>query len=249
MARFFVPRLTIEEGRLRVEGEEARHLRRVLRLRVGDAVSVFDGSGREAEGVIEGETTASALIRVDRVTLPGKESTVEVTLAQSLLKGEKMDLVVRKAVELGVSSIVPFVSSRTVPSLDDAGKRGRSRRWEKIAVEACKQCGRGKIPPVRELLTFEGMLRSASPEALRLFLWEEGGGATEDGPRRTQRKRGLLRCRARGWVQRRRGGGSPGGGVRPGDPGPQDPPFRNGESLSSERPSVRMGRHGMSGSI
>jgi 16S rRNA (uracil1498-N3)-methyltransferase len=175
MARFFVPQLAIEGGQLRVEGEEARHLRKVLRLRVGDAVSVFDGSGREAEGVIERETTASALIRVDRVTLPGKESSLDVILAQSLLKGEKMDLVVRKAVELGVSAIVPFVSSRSVPSLDDAGKRGRSRRWEKIAVEACKQCGRERIPPVEELQDFERMLRSASPEALRLFLWEEEG--------------------------------------------------------------------------
>ena len=147
MARFYVPDPQIEDGILKVEGDEVRHIRKVLRLRAGDALSIFDGSGKEYEGTLVEEGSASVSIRVQTISLSKRESDLQIIFAQSILKGEKMDYLIQKATELGVKRIVPFISSRSIPPLEktkrierhDAGrrlpsalkavwKRGRSRR-------------------------------------------------------------------------------------------------------------------------
>ena len=102
MARFYVPEPRIEAGTMRVTGEEVKHVRKVLRLRAGDRISVFDGLSKEYEGTIIEEDSSSVLIRIENTLSSQKESPLEITLAQSLLKGEKMDYVVQKATELGV---------------------------------------------------------------------------------------------------------------------------------------------------
>src|SRR5512147_2178237 len=118
MARFYVAHPQVENGVLRVEGDEFRHIRRVLRLGRGDEIRVFDGSGKEYEGTIVEEGPFSVSIRVHQILSSQKEPILEITLAQSLLKGEKMDFLVQKAVELGIKRIVPFTSSRSVPVLE-----------------------------------------------------------------------------------------------------------------------------------
>jgi 16S rRNA (uracil1498-N3)-methyltransferase len=120
------------------------------------------------------------VIKVEDVLSPPKESPLEITLAQSLLKGEKMEYLIQKATELGIKKIIPFFSSRSVPLLDKSKKLRRYHRWEKIAIEACKQCGRVAVPKVEPLQNYSDMLRMASSEALRLILWEkEGRGLKE----------------------------------------------------------------------
>ena len=175
MARFYVPQPRIEKGMLKVEGEEVKHIKKVLRLRAGDEVAVFDGLGREFEGTIVEEGLSSVVIRVQNVLSSKRDSPVEVTLAQSLLKGEKMDYLIQKATELGVKDVIPFLSSRSVPLLDKLGKLKRQHRWEKIAIEASKQCGRGVVPKIESLQDYSDMLRTASPNTLRLILWEREG--------------------------------------------------------------------------
>jgi 16S rRNA (uracil1498-N3)-methyltransferase len=175
MPRFYVSNPRTEQGLLKVEGSEVRHIRRVLRLKVGDRVVLFDGSAKEYEGIIVEESPSSVMIKVEDILSPPKESPLEITLAQSLLKGEKMEYLIQKATELGIKKIVPFFSSRSVPLLDKSKKLRRYHRWEKIAIEACKQCGRTAVPKVEPLQNYSEMLGMAPSESLRLILWEKKG--------------------------------------------------------------------------
>jgi len=152
-----------------------RHIRRVLRLKVGDRLVLFDGSSKEYEGTIVEESPSSVVMKVENVSSPARESPLEVILAQSLLKGEKMEYLIQKATELGAKKIIPFFSSRSVPLLDKSKKLRRYHRWERIAIEACKQCGRSAIPRVEPLQHYSDMLAMAPSEALRLILWEKKG--------------------------------------------------------------------------
>jgi 16S rRNA (uracil1498-N3)-methyltransferase len=175
MPRFYVPNPRIEQELLRIEGNEVRHIRRVLRLKIGDRLNLFDGSEKEYEGIIVEESPSSVVIKVEDILSPPRESPLEITLAQSLLKGEKMEYVIQKTTELGIKKIIPFFSSRSVPLLDKSKKLRRYHRWEKIAIEACKQCGRMTVPKVEPLQNYTEMLGMAPSEALRLILWEKKG--------------------------------------------------------------------------
>lgn len=180
MTRFYVPQPQIAEGMLRVEGGEVRHIRRVLRLKAGDEISVFDGMGKEYEGTIVELESSSVMIMVHTISSPKRESHLEITLAQSLLKGEKMDYLIQKATELGIKEVVPFLSSRSIPLLEKSERLKRFHRWERIAIEASKQCGRGTLPRIEPLRDYSEMLDSVAHDALRLILWEkEGAGLKE----------------------------------------------------------------------
>jgi 16S rRNA (uracil1498-N3)-methyltransferase len=175
MTRFYVPQPQIENGMLRVEGNEVRHIRRVLRLKVGDEIVVFNGSAKEYEGKIVEEGPSSVVIMIQSILSSKRESPLEITLAQSLLKGEKMDYIIQKATELGIKEIIPFFSSRSVPLLEKSRRLRRHHRWEKIAIEASKQCGRGVFPKVDPLQDYSEMLQNISQDFLRLILWEKEG--------------------------------------------------------------------------
>jgi len=175
MSRFYVPQPRIEKGMLKIEGDEVKHIRKVLRLKAGDEIIVFDGLGKEFEGAIVEEGLSSVVIKIQNIFSSKRDSSLEVTLAQSLLKGEKMDYLIQKATELGVKEIIPFFSSRSVPLLEKSKKLKRHHRWERIAIEASKQCGRGVVPKIESLQDYSDMLQTASPDTLRLILWEKEG--------------------------------------------------------------------------
>jgi 16S rRNA (uracil1498-N3)-methyltransferase len=192
MARFYVPQPRLEKGLLKVEGEEVKHIRKVLRLKEGDEITVFDGLGKEFEGTIVEERLSSVVIRVNSVSSSKRDSPLEVTLAQSLLKGEKMDYLIRKATELGVKEIIPFLSSRSVPLLEKLKRPKRHHRWERIAIEASKQCGRGVVPRIEFLQDYSEMLPKASPNALRLILWEREGIRLKEILERSKEKKKIF---------------------------------------------------------
>jgi 16S rRNA (uracil1498-N3)-methyltransferase len=173
MARFYVPNPHIENNMLKIDGDEVKHIRRVLRLKVGEEIIVFDGLGNEFEGTIVEETSSSVVMKIQKKFFSKRESPLEIILAQSLLKGEKMDYLIQKATELGVKEIIPFLSSRSIPLLEKTGKLKRHRRWERIAIEGSKQCGRGVIPQIKPLQDFSVVLQTASADSLRLILWEK----------------------------------------------------------------------------
>jgi len=192
MVRFYVPQPRLEKGMLKVEGEEVKHIRKVLRLTEGDEITVFDGLGKEFEGTIVEEGLSSVVIRVKSVYPSKRDSPLEVTLAQSLLKGEKMDYLIQKATELGVKEIIPFLSSRSVPLLEKSKKLKRHHRWERIAIEASKQCGRGVVPMIEFLQDYSEMLQKASPNALRLILSEREGIKLKETLERSKEKKKIF---------------------------------------------------------
>jgi 16S rRNA (uracil1498-N3)-methyltransferase len=192
MPRFYVPQPRIERGMLRIEGNEVKHIRRVLRLKAGDEITVFNGSGKEYEGTIVEEGPSSVLIMIQNILPSQRESHLEITLAQSLLKGEKMEYLIQKATELGAKEIIPFFSSRSVPLLEKSRGLKRYHRWERIVIEASKQCGRGLVPDIRPLQDYSEMLQAAHRDSLRLILWEGEGARLKEVLEGSKEKRRIF---------------------------------------------------------
>ena len=171
MARIFVPRSDIEGERAKITGAELDHLR-VLRLRPRDGVVLFDDTGLEHEALLEYCKATAAEVRILRSYRPERESRLEVILGQCLGKGEKMDWVVEKAVELGVRAIVPVISTYTIPQLDGRKMGKRQKRWEKIALSAAKQSGRTRIPEILPAVKLSDFIHQERTPALKLMFWE-----------------------------------------------------------------------------
>jgi len=146
------------------------HLRRVLRLEAGDAVTLFNGDGADYPSRIAafGRGTAEAEV-TDRVAARA-ESPLAITLMQGIARTERMDLVVQKATELGVAAIVPIATARGVVRLDAATRARKRAHWQAIAVAACEQCGRARVPAVAEPRTLDAFLADPRPDGTRLLL-------------------------------------------------------------------------------
>jgi len=154
-ARFHVPDAARIGDTIQLPPDEALHLTRVLRLDTGAHVRVFNGRGGEFDSVVVDVAKNSVRVRLDRARDAVAEPRVSVTLAQTVLKGDKMDEVVRDAVMMGVAAIQPMVTTHAEVTLA-ALERGRRReRWERIAVASAKQCGRATVPAILEPRTFE----------------------------------------------------------------------------------------------
>jgi len=156
-ARFHAPDAQQPDQLIALPAEEAAHAARVLRLKVGDEVRVFDGRGREFVGAIERVSKSIVEIRLLRSHDAAPERRVKVTLVQAVLKGDKVDDVVRDAVMMGVTSIVPLVSARTEVSLSTLQRGRRRERWQRIAVVSAKQCGRAVVPAIEEPCDVAGL--------------------------------------------------------------------------------------------
>ena len=154
MHRFKVEPCSIHDGCVTLTGEDLKHLGQVLRLGAGDKIRVFDGSGMEYEAKLVSITRERATAEIEDSFRPGTEPGVRVTLFQGLPKGEKMDLIVQKTVELGVYRIIPVITQRSVVQLGSKDRAKKAQRWSKIAKEASKQCGRAYVPQVLAPLDF-----------------------------------------------------------------------------------------------
>jgi 16S rRNA (uracil1498-N3)-methyltransferase len=172
VARFFVLKQNIHGESATLGGSELEHMRKVLRLQPGDRVTLFDDDGWEHEGIIRAYANAVGEIAIAKSYRPERESSLSVTLAQALGKGEKLDWVVEKATELGVTAIVPFLSARTVPRLDRAASTKRGERWRRIALSAAKQSGRTSVPEILNLMDFSDLVSRPWECALKLIFWE-----------------------------------------------------------------------------
>jgi 16S rRNA (uracil1498-N3)-methyltransferase len=162
MARFHLDPAAWGETAV-LAGEEARHAIRVLRLRVGDRITVFDGAGRSAPAQVLSLSKETATLRLGTASQEPPPA-VEIVLAQAVLKGKAMDLLLQKSVELGVHVIQPLVTRHAVVQPGE----GKEDKWRRIVLEACKQCGRSRVPEVRPVREFDGWLGEASA-GLRLI--------------------------------------------------------------------------------
>jgi 16S rRNA (uracil1498-N3)-methyltransferase len=188
--RFYAPpgAFTSNFESVTLASEEARHLRDVLRLKTGDEVHVFDGEGKEFHCRVEKSRRNDARLEVISEVSPARqESPLSLTLAVALLKGEKFDLVVQKATELGVSSIVPVATRHADIRLrDDSDAAKRVARWQRIALEAAKQSGRAVVPHVSMPASFESLIQTASTgSALVRLMFSERDGQSLSEVRKT----------------------------------------------------------------
>ncbi len=171
MRRFYSSTINVSLKEFSLDKEQSRHLRSVLRLDIGDEVHVFDGNGNEFLCVIlEFESGGkTGLLRIlNEVSPTAPESSLEITLAIGILKGDKFDLVIQKAVELGVTQFIPIITKRCDVKLRNTERK--LKRWEKIIVEASKQCGRAKLMRIVEPLEFKEFIDDS--EGSKILFYE-----------------------------------------------------------------------------
>lgn len=170
--RLYLPHLLETGAVCQAASDQARYLRTVLRMKEGDPLRVFNGTDWEYEAVIRRQTEEGTELEITgRRRLPA--AGIHVTLCQAVPKGEKMDEIIRHATELDAERIIPFIAERSVPRWRPEQLPRKRERWQKIALEASRQCGRTDIPEVGEIVTFERMLREIPGSGLRLIPWEE----------------------------------------------------------------------------
>lgn len=171
MRRFAITPEAVAEGRVTFDAPQSRHLARALRLRPGDTIIASDGTGRDytvrldvigarVTGIVLGEATGAA------------ESPLAITLVQGVPKGDKMEAIVRAATELGVATVQPALTARTVIRLAGAAAAERAARWQRVAREAAKQCRRPVVPLVATPAPLAACLETARDSDLALCLWE-----------------------------------------------------------------------------
>jgi 16S rRNA (uracil1498-N3)-methyltransferase len=173
LTRVHVPVALAPEARHVIEGTAAAHIVRVLRLRVGDSLTAFDGCGGEYPARIAAFGKGTVVIQAGAHQAIERESLLGVTLVQGISRGERMDWVMQKATELGVRRIVPLVTARTVVRLDERQIDNRLRHWRAIVIGACEQCGRNRVPEVTAPAALEQYLATPSGER-RLMLSPSG---------------------------------------------------------------------------
>jgi 16S rRNA (uracil1498-N3)-methyltransferase len=177
--RFYAPDLDPSRRELVLSADESHHLVRVLRLTTGDHVAVFDGRGHEFLARVRQADRHAAAVELVRALEPSPEPPVAIVLAQAVLKGDKMDGVVRDATMAGAARIVPLVTERSLVKLSSLARAHADERWRRVAVSSAKQCGRSRLPAIDVPRTFEDFL--AEPfEGVRVLLAEpqaDGGSA------------------------------------------------------------------------
>ncbi|MFH1019522.1 MAG: 16S rRNA (uracil(1498)-N(3))-methyltransferase [Pseudomonadota bacterium] len=176
LRRFFINPANITGETAQLTGPEAHHLRTVLRLSPGDPIIFFDGTGARYQARIERilkDRVTATIIGQDQ-DLPPK---VRVHLGQALLKGQKMDLVLQKATELGVDTIWPFYSEY---GIHKSPKDAQMERWQRIVLEACKQCDRAKPPEIHAAREITDLMIHPPPCDARLIFWEHEARKTLD---------------------------------------------------------------------
>jgi 16S rRNA (uracil1498-N3)-methyltransferase len=165
LPRFYAPGLDASVPEAVLPADEANHLTRVMRLGIGDDIAVFDGRGHEFRARVVGAARGTVRLELLDAVTPAAESRVPLTLVQAVLKGDKMDGVVRDATMMGVSAIEPIITSHTI------ARRSDSARWSRVAVSSAKQCRRAVVPAIAGPQRFSDWL-AGSAHGLRLILVE-----------------------------------------------------------------------------
>jgi 16S rRNA (uracil1498-N3)-methyltransferase len=172
MRRFFIEQSKITSTKIFITGSDAAHIKKVLRMKSGDRIGLFDGRGFEYEARIENLLAGSIEVLITKRFLSASESPVQIIAAQALLKDKKMDSLARQLTEIGVARLIPFTSIRSVPRPDKKRLSARRKRWEKIAIEALKQCRRGHVTEIGETITFNDVIKIDDECDLKIVFWE-----------------------------------------------------------------------------
>jgi len=171
--RFYASPASVTNDRILLDENESHHLKDVLRLWPGTTVFVFDGAGNEYTCQVESFERHQARLLILEKTQPAVESPLEITLAQGLTKGEKLDLIIQKATELGVRRLIPLITAHTASTGAKFRQAGRLDRWRRIVLQATKQCGRTRLMEITQPIHLTDFLSNLQPPAL---IFSERGG-------------------------------------------------------------------------
>lgn len=170
MHRFFIDQSAITGSNATIAGPEAHHISTVLRLAQGDRIYLFDGTGNIYTAELIKISQNRVQTKIIATEKQPQANLISLHLGQALLKGKKMDFLIQKATELGIDSIRPYISDNcTVKKLNES----KENRWHRIALEACKQCGRPTSPLCHPVTNFDGMLAAGNDFDLKLIFWED----------------------------------------------------------------------------
>lgn len=158
-----------------IEGDDAKHIQKSLRMRIGEPLVVCDTKGNDYHCKIKNFQNDCVQLVVEKTVKNATEPTVFVTLYQCLVKGDKIDTIVKQAVEMGVSQIVPVISANCVSRPDEKTLLKKQERWQKIANEAAGQSGRGILPSVCECISFKQLVGNLNQHDITYFCYELGG--------------------------------------------------------------------------
>ncbi len=174
MPRFFVRKDQIKDEIITIKGDDAHHISRALRMAKGEHITVCDMQLCEYDCVLDcfTDVVTAKIVQTRKIDT---EPVYRAHLYQALPKGDKLDIIIQKAVECGVYDITPFESNRCIVQIKPEAESGKTERRQRIALEAAKQCGRGIIPVVRPTLAFDSMLKEAKKSDLVLFCYEGDG--------------------------------------------------------------------------
>lgn len=176
MHRFFVDNLSGASDNIIITGNDVNHIRNVLRLKIGEKIMVSDGSGTDYQCSISDIGSDMVTADIEDVFKNAAELPVKITLFQGMPKSDKLELIIQKAVELGVYEIVPVITKRTVVKIDDKKAGKKLERYNVIAESAGKQSGRGIIPTVKPFMSFKQALEYAKTFDMNLIPYEEAKG-------------------------------------------------------------------------
>lgn len=179
MQHFFVTPAQVKEVSIFVEGSDVNHMRNVLRMRIGEKVTVSDGNNKQYLCEVERYEETEAVLHIIEEQQVDTELTSKIYLFQGLPKQDKMELIVQKAVELGVYEVIPVSTRRAVVKLDEKKAKKKVERWQQIAESAAKQAGRGYIPTVAAVQSFKEALETAKELDVVLIPYELAKGMQE----------------------------------------------------------------------
>lgn len=173
LKRFYIAPEMVNHDQPAITGSDAAHISRVLRLKPNDALELFDGTGHGYRARIVSLSSTMVRLTIESSFALLSESPVHITLAQAMLKDRKMDDLIRPLTELGIDCWMPFYASRSVPSPKGKSLDKRLVRWKKIAVEAVKQCRRGRIPDILPMDDLGAVIAASKSCDGRLIFWED----------------------------------------------------------------------------
>lgn len=178
MPRFFTQEISENQGK--ISGADAVHISRVLRMKTGENITVSDLNGYDYNCVLTSITADEVFFDVLDKHLSVCEPTVSTTLFMAFPKGDKFELIVQKCVELGIDRIVPVITARCIARPDEKSIPKKIDRYNKIAYEAAKQCGRAKIPVVEKFVDYSTALELSKSADITLFFYEKGGNKLQE---------------------------------------------------------------------
>lgn len=176
MPRFFVDPGQVGEHSIIVTGNDVNHIKNVLRMECGDELSISDGCGRDYFCTIEQIHREQVILHIENSWESFVELNTKIYLFQGLPKGDKMELIIQKAVELGVYEIIPVITARTIVKLDEKKEAKKTARWQLVSESAAKQSGRGVIPKISTPVSFKEALAAAANLDAKIMPYERAKG-------------------------------------------------------------------------